>query len=116
MNIRPILTLFCFFICHHVFAQQGTKSHVVTHQRKTILCDAQKGENSYPAWGVFPKENYPIRKVTMFVTLGSPDSLRTAHWDYLDHIVLRRKGGENGPALNYELGRMPINMGMSTKR
>ncbi|MGJ1415877.1 peptide-N-glycosidase F-related protein [Sphingobacterium multivorum] len=106
MNIRPILTLFCFFICHHVFAQQGTKSHVVTHQRKTILCDAQKGENSYPAWGVFPKENYPIRKVTMFVTLGSPDSLRTAHWDYLDHIVLRRKGGKNGPALNYELGRM----------
>lgn len=106
MNIRPILTLLCFFICYHVLAQQATTSHVITHQRKTIVCDAQKGENSYPAWGVFPKENDPIRKVTMFVTLGSPDSLRTAHWDYLDHIILRRKGGKDGPALNYELGRM----------
>lgn len=106
MNLRPILTLFCFFICYQVLAQQATTSHVITHQRKTIVCDAQKGENSYPAWGVFPKENHPIRKITMFVTLGSPDSLRTAHWDYLDHIILRRKGGKDGPALNYELGRM----------
>lgn len=106
MNIRPILTLFCYFICYHVLAQQAITSHVITHQRKTIVCDAQKGENSYPAWGVFPKDNDPIRKITMFVTLGSPDSLRTAHWDYLDHIILRRKGGKDGPALNYELGRM----------
>lgn len=106
MNIRSILTLFCYFICYHVLAQQAITSHVITHQRKTIVCDAQKGENSYPAWGVFPKDNDPIRKITMFVTLGSPDSLRTAHWDYLDHIILRRKGGKDGPALNYELGRM----------
>jgi len=106
MNIRPILTLFCYFICYHVLAQQAITCHVITHQRKTIVCDAQKGENSYPAWGVFPKDNDPIRKITMFVTLGSPDSLRTAHWDYLDHIILRRKGGKDGPALNYELGRM----------
>ncbi|WP_312338430.1 peptide-N-glycosidase F-related protein [Sphingobacterium sp.] len=106
MNIRPILTLFCYFICYHVLAQQATTSHVITHQRKTVICDAQKGENSYPAWGVFPKDNDPIRKITVFVTLGSPDSLRTAHWDYLDHIILRRKGGKDGHALNYELGRM----------
>ncbi|ULT22594.1 hypothetical protein KUH03_24920 [Sphingobacterium sp. E70] len=56
--------------------------------------------------GVFPKAEYPVRKITMHVTLGSPDSLNTAHWDYLDHIVLRRKGGAKGKALNYELGRM----------
>jgi hypothetical protein len=40
------------------------------------------------------------------VTLGCSDSLPCAHWDYLDHITLVKKGGKNGTVLNYELGRM----------
>ncbi|MCD2424482.1 hypothetical protein LQ567_17005 [Niabella pedocola] len=87
-------------------AQKAAVSHVITHNRATIICDPSKGEKAYPSWGVFPAEKVPVRKVTMHLTLGSPDSLLTAHWDYLDHIVLRRKGGTDGPQLNYELGRM----------
>ncbi|NRF39292.1 peptide-N-glycosidase F-related protein [Pedobacter foliorum] len=107
MNLKSILTLFCLIICLRAGAQKSEISHVVTHSRATIICDpGGKGENPYPAWSVFPKADYPIRKVTMHVTLGSPDGLLTAHWDYLDHIVLRRKGGAHGQVLNYELGRM----------
>lgn len=106
MNLRSILTLFCLIICFRVAAQKSEISHIITHNRATIICDPGKGENPYPAWGVFPKADHPIRKITMHVTLGSPDSLNTAHWDYLDHIVLRRKGGARGSELNYELGRM----------
>jgi len=106
MNFRPILILVWLIIGYHAIAQKKAISHVVTHNRTTIICDAAKGENPYPAWGVFPKAEYPVRKITMHVTLGSPDSLNTAHWDYLDHIVLKRKGGAKGEVLNYELGRM----------
>lgn len=42
----------------------------------------------------------------MHVTLGCPDSLPCAHWDYLDHITVRRAGGQNAASLDYELGRM----------
>jgi len=106
MNVKSILTLLCLFIGYQAVAQETEIIHVVTHNRATIICDATKGENPYPAWAVFPKADYPIRKVIMHVTLGSPDSLHTAHWDYLDHILLRRKGGAHGQVLNYELGRM----------
>lgn len=60
----------------------------------------------YKNWSVFPSPAESVRKITMKVTLGSPDSLLTAHWDYLDHITIRRQGGVNAESLNYELGRM----------
>lgn len=88
------------------YTQKPTINHVVTHNRTTIVCDAQKGSKAYAKWGVFPSEKLSIRKIVMNVTLGSPDSLHTAHWDYLDHIRLRRKGGVKGKSLDYELGRM----------
>lgn len=106
MNLKSILLCLTIFICHHTFAQNAKVDHVITHDRMTIVCDASKGYNSYPQWSVFPKAEESIRKITMHVTLGSPDSLHTAHWDYLDHITLRRKGGVKGEELNYELGRM----------
>jgi len=103
-----IRTLFFLLFLSSIscFAQQPTVKHVVTHNRTTVVCDASKGLKSYPKWGVFPSEKFPIRKIVMHVTLGSPDSLLTAHWDYLDHITLRRKGGKKGKSLDYELGRM----------
>lgn len=88
------------------FAQQPPVTHVITHNRTTIVCDPAKGEKAYPKWGVFPAANFPVRKIMMKLTLGSPDSILTAHWDYLDHITIRRKAGVNGKPLNYELGRM----------
>jgi len=79
---------------------------VITHNRTTIVCNPATGTKPYARWGVFPSEKAPVRKIVMNVTLGSPDSLLTAHWDYLDHITLRRQGGVNGKSLDYELGRM----------
>lgn len=106
MKINTILTLFCLLIGFSALAQKPAINHVVTHNRQTIICDPVTAANPYPAWGVFPKSDEAIRKITMHVTLGSPDSINTAHWDYLDHIILRRKGGKNTPELNYELSRM----------
>lgn len=88
------------------WAQKPQLINVVTHNRSTIVCNPAKGSKPFPAWGVFPSSEFPVRKITMKVTLGSPDSLNTAHWDYLDHIYLRRQGGVNGKSINYEIGRM----------
>lgn len=106
MNFKSILTLFLVIICFGAVAQKPVITHINTHDRSTIICDPITAANPYPAWAVFPSKDESIRKVTMHVTLGSPDSLNTAHWDYLDHIILRRKGGKNSPELNYELSRM----------
>ena len=88
------------------FAQKQSVKHVITHNRTTVVCDAGAGVKKFANWGVFPSVNAPVRKMMMHVTLGSPDSILTAHWDYLDHITIRRKGGVNGKSIDYEIGRM----------
>ncbi len=79
---------------------------VVTHSGVTVVTDPSTGFRSYPRWGVFPAADFAVRRATMTVTFGCPDSLRCADWDYLDHIVVRRKGGTGGDSLGYEIGRM----------
>lgn len=97
--------LFLLLAVQVSFAQTSNK-HIVTHNRTTIVCNPATGSKSFVKWGVFPSEKESVRKVIMHLTLGSPDSLPTAHWDYLDRINLLRKGGVKGALLNYELGRM----------
>ncbi len=105
--MKTIITLLCtLFISVYSFCQEITTKHVVSHNRETIVTDPTRGENEYPEWAVFPSENMQIRKILMHITLGTPDSLSTAHWDYLDHINLKRKGGVSGKVFNYEIGRM----------
>ena len=94
------------FLSADCLAQKAAISHVIPHNRTTVVCNPKTGANAYDKWGVFPSPKFPVRKIMMNVTLGSPDSLLTAHWDYLDHIYIRRKGGVNGKQINYELGRM----------
>ncbi|WP_164126015.1 peptide-N-glycosidase F-related protein [Sphingobacterium luzhongxinii] len=106
MKLGHILSISFLMLLYGAHAQNSEINRVTTHDRTTIICDPVTAANPYPSWGIFPDKNASIRKMTMHVTLGSPDSINTAHWDYLDHIILRRKGGTNGPELNYELGRM----------
>ncbi|MCU7548999.1 peptide-N-glycosidase F-related protein [Chitinophagaceae bacterium LB-8] len=80
--------------------------HVITHNRVTIVTDPSKGENSYKQWGVFPKDSKKIRSVKMLLTLGSPDSIPTAHWDYCDNINIRRVKSKDSADKHIEIGRM----------
>lgn len=103
--MKHLFSVLLFLVSINSFAQKSKVTHVITHNRTTIICDPATGSKSYIKSGIFPSIKTPVRKVTMNVTLGSPDSLFTAHWDYLDHIKLRKKG-ENGESIIYELGRM----------
>lgn len=102
--IRYIYILF-LAISTGSFAQKPTVKHVVTHNKTTLICDQVSGEKSFKKQGVFPSETTPVRKIMMNVTLGRADSLFAAHWDYLDHIKLRKKEA-NGKWIEYELGRV----------
>jgi len=87
------------------YGQNGSTTHVTTHQEVTVTTHPS-GIRRFPAWALFPEKKQEIRKILMHVTLGCPDTLPCAHWDYLDHITLLKRGGKNGQSLNYELGRM----------
>src|SRR5438445_9669642 len=101
-----VLSLFASAISAAAQTQSTATKHVITHNRTTVVCDAGSGTKSFKNWGVFPAADFSVRKIKMNVTLGSPDSILTAHWDHLDHIILRRKGGVKGKSLDYEIGRM----------
>jgi hypothetical protein len=79
---------------------------VVTHRDVTVVTDPSTGFRGYPAWGLFPGADTPVRRVVLRVKFGCPDSIRCADWDYLDHLIIRRKGGAAAPSLDYEIGRM----------
>jgi hypothetical protein len=101
-----------FFLCillsgiYLSHAQQVVVNHVVTHPGITIVTDPKEGMHLYPRWGVFPGKEESIRKIVLHLTLGYPDSIPIAHWDYLDFVRIRRMGGKNGKNLNYEIARM----------
>ncbi|NJK97021.1 MAG: hypothetical protein HC905_20740 [Bacteroidales bacterium] len=105
-EIIPSQILFLLLISLNASAQKPGNLHVISHNRTTVICNPSTGSNSFISWGNFPSEKMPVRKIIMHVTLGSPDSFLTAHWDYLDRINLLRKGGKTGKPLNLELGRM----------
>lgn len=104
MKTLVLLSALLLSVCS--YGQASKTKHVISHQRETIVTDPSRGENEYPAWAVFPTNDKQIRKILMHVTLGTPDTLATAHWDYLDFINLKRKDGVNGEVLNYEIGRI----------
>lgn len=87
-------------------AQTAEKIHVITHNHTTVVTNPSDGNKPYKSWGQFPSPAVEIRKIILHVTLGCPDSLPCAHWDYLDHITIRRTGGKSGKSLDYELSRM----------
>jgi len=103
MKVMLILILVLFALSGN--SQEVASKHITTHSKVTVTTHPS-GLKKFPAWAVFPEQNREIRKILMHVTLGCPDTLPCAHWDYLDHITLLKRGGKNGQVLNYELGRM----------
>ncbi|RKD92892.1 peptide-N-glycosidase F-related protein [Mangrovibacterium diazotrophicum] len=114
MLSRLIIFTVAFALCFGSLAVQAETKVVTSHPNVTITCDPS-GENHFARWAVFPDKKVPVRRVFMELTLGYPDSLNIAHWDYLDHITIRRVGGIKGDTLNLELGRMLTPYGSNFK-
>jgi hypothetical protein len=111
--MKFFLLIFCLTMCFNALAQNNLNKHVITHNKITINTNSKVGEKLFKKWGVFPDHNSSIRKMIMHVTLGYPDSIPIAHWDYCDNITIRRQSGVNGAYQDYEIGRMLTPYGSS---
>lgn len=104
MRFSTVVVL--LFLVLPAFAQKPDTIQVITHNKTLVTTNPSTGENSFPAKAVFPAKTRNYRKVTLYVTLGSPDTLPTAHWDYCDHIYLKTRDKKSGKETKYELSRM----------
>lgn len=112
-NLALVFVL--LLITGDLVSQSISSKRITTHNRQTINTDVSVGVKSFTSWGVFPSFNEEIRKIIMRVTLGHPDSIAIAHWDYLDFIYARRVGGSAGEPKDIELGRIITPYGSSFK-
>jgi hypothetical protein len=103
---RQRKTVFLLIVIFQALASfAADTSHVVVSYDK-VVTDPSKGVNPYSRWALFPAKNVPLRKITLYVKFGCPDSMRCADWDYSDRIVLKRQGGKGAPLLDYTIGQM----------
>ncbi|WP_186757446.1 peptide-N-glycosidase F-related protein [Echinicola salinicaeni] len=103
LNLLLILLLMTSF---RTFGANTDTLEIVSHDEITVVTDPSKGEKNYTHWAVFPDKDEAIRKIIMKVKFACPDNMRCADWDYLDHITIKRIGGENGEMKDFEIGRM----------
>ncbi|RYC50989.1 peptide-N-glycosidase F-related protein [Flagellimonas olearia] len=116
-NLFLSLLLISIFLTGCQNTPEERKIHtVVTHDHTTIVCNPNKGNNPFAAWGVFPSKDESIRRIFMEVALGHPDSINIAHWDYLDPIRIKRIGGIKGDTLDLEIGKMLTPYGSNFKK
>jgi len=104
--MKYLLSLLLLLTVFQLSARTPDTLTVTTHNRVLVVTDPSQGVKHYPAWGSFPNNSTDVRKIIMTVTLGCPDTMPCAHWDYLDHIYVKHKGGNGAEAGDYELSRM----------
>jgi len=104
------------FLCTFMTCTAADTLHVISHDRKLVVTDPSKGINLYKSWAKFPSAPESVRQIKLKLTLGCPDNMRCADWDYKDHITIRRTGGVKGPSQDYEIGRMLTPYGGAFKK
>ena len=87
------------------FANTGDTSHIITHNKVTVITNPGTGTNGYKAWGVFPSSATPVRKAYVTLSYKCPSGMACGAWDYIDQVVVRRMGGVNGTSSNTEIVR-----------
>ncbi len=102
--------LYLFTLIFSLFAVQsqaanGDTTHIITHNLVTVVTNPSAGSNGYKAWGVFPASSLPLRKVFVTMKYKCPGGMACGEWDYIDQVVVRRKGGKDSASLNTEIVR-----------
>lgn len=116
--MKKLFLLFLLFLVVglNAYSQQNDTIKIQTHKDVIIQTDPSKGSTNYPAWGVFPSKETPIRRIIGYLTFECPPNLNCGEWDYLNWIYIGRKGGVDGENINWELGRFITPYGNSWKK
>ncbi|MFN5386979.1 MAG: peptide-N-glycosidase F-related protein [Bacteroidota bacterium] len=86
-------------------AATGDKYTVITHNNVTVVTNPSTGANEYKAWGLFPSVSTKYRKVSVNMAYKCPPGMICGEWDYIDRLMLRRKGGSSQASQDIELVR-----------
>ncbi|HEU4717122.1 MAG TPA: peptide-N-glycosidase F-related protein, partial [Bacteroidia bacterium] len=105
--MKKIFLLFSFALSLPAFlsANPGDTLHVITHNNETVVTNPNTGWNQYANWGVFPSAAVNYRKVLVKMSYKCPSGYACGEWDYIDQIMLRRKGGVDSASLDLEMVR-----------
>lgn len=101
-NLFVLLTLISIT---QLFAASGDTTHVIPHNAVTVVTDPNTGANSYKRWAIFPSPTMPVRKIVATLTYKCAPGMACGAWDYLDHIYIRRTGGQAQPSKDIECVR-----------
>lgn len=86
-------------------AGNGDTTKVITHNDVVVVTNPNSGSNEYLGWGVFPSNATKYRKVMVNMQYKCPSGMSCGEWDYIDRVMLRRKGSSSNPSENIELVR-----------
>lgn len=89
-----------------IYAQQGKKIHVISHNKVMMVTNPSKGINSEYRWARFPGLKTPFRKIVLNITYQCPDSLHCGEWDYVDGVFLTQSKNMHLPTNRIELARI----------
>ncbi|MCU0433432.1 MAG: T9SS type A sorting domain-containing protein [Bacteroidia bacterium] len=103
--IRLIIAAASLLTCGQLQAAPGDTTHVTTHNQMLVVTNPNTGSNEYPVWAVFPAQSMNYRKVLVSLQMRCPTNQNCGEWDYIDRVMMRRKGGVNQPSLDLELVR-----------
>lgn len=102
---RVFLTLALIFaLSYIIYAGPGDTLRLKSHEDVTIKTDPSVGRTNYAGWVNFPKTDN-VRKIIAELTFECAPGLQCGEWDYLNHIYVRRIGGESGETLSWEIAR-----------
>lgn len=99
-----VLATLCFFVLT-LSANPGDTTHVISHNAITVITDPSTGANGYKKWAMFPPASTPIRKIVTTLTFKCAPGMQCGAWDYLDHLVIRRAGGQAQPSKDIDIVR-----------
>lgn len=103
--MKIIFTSLFLFLSLALFANNGDTTYVKTHNNVVVVTNPNSGSNEYTGWGVFPEANKKYRKVLVKMNYKCPSGMSCGEWDYIDRVMLRRKGSVSNPSENLELVR-----------
>lgn len=99
-----VLALIC--LCSVALsANPGDTMHVISHNAVTVVTDPSTGANGYKRWATFPSVSTPVRKIVSTLTFKCAPGMQCGAWDYLDHLVIRRVGGQAQPSKDIDIVR-----------
>ncbi len=108
MRLPPVCVVFIavlLLVSVSIGASDRPAIHILSHDQTLVTTDPSTGYHDFPRNVIFPSDSVSYRRILLHITYECPDNLHCGEWDYIDHVLLRRKLSDS-VAIDIELARM----------